>query len=300
MAWIVPRYSKAEVNAAGATLVNDRATGEELDHALTIINNWRSSHSFPLNTFQVTLRSKASYVDNRALRAQRIKRLSSIALKLLRFPTMKLGQMQDIGGCRAIVSTTTHVRGLRDLYVRSDLKHEMLRQDDYIESPKDSGYRGIHLIYRYHSDRTPTFNGLQIELQLRSRLQHAWATAVETVGTFLKQSLKSSQGSEPWLRFFSLMGSALAMRERAPLIPKTPMTKVELVAELRQKVKELDVFKRLQAYGAALKRLENPGTKGAHYYLLALKPFDGTVTISGFKSGELERATAEYLKIETA
>ncbi len=50
---------------------------------------------------------------------------------------------------------------------------------------------------------------LLIELQLRTRLQHEWATAVETMGTFLQSSLKSSQGPEEWLDFFSLFVGTL-------------------------------------------------------------------------------------------
>jgi len=57
--WVVCRYSKTRVAKAGRALVD----GTESDVDLDVINNWRSSHSFPLNTFQVTLRRKASQVD---------------------------------------------------------------------------------------------------------------------------------------------------------------------------------------------------------------------------------------------
>lgn len=80
----------------------------------------------------------------------------------------------------------------------AEVKHELEAVDDYIADPRSSGYRGTHLIYRYFSDRVETYNGLRVEVQLRSHLQHAWATAVETVGTFLKQALKASQGHEQW------------------------------------------------------------------------------------------------------
>src|ERR1019366_9744121 len=98
----------------------------------------------------------------------------------------------------------------------------MLSEDDYVDHPKASGYRSYHLIYRYFSDKKATHNGLKIEVQIRSQLQHAWATAVETVGTFIQQALKSSQGEEDWLRFFALMGSAIAYREHGELVPDTP------------------------------------------------------------------------------
>lgn len=205
----------------------------ELNEAMAVVNNWRSSNSFPLNTLQVGLRQRARQVDPDALVAQRIKRMSSIEAKLSRFKTIRLSQMQDIGGCRAVVRSVPHVRQLAELHDTSAMKHRLLRVDDYLDTPQSSGYRGIHLIYRYYSDRNETYNGLQIEIQLRSLLQHAWATAVETVGTFLKQALKSSQGHVEWLRFFALMGSALALRERTALVPETPTERSQLFDELR-------------------------------------------------------------------
>ncbi len=83
----------------------------------------------------------------------------------------------------------------------------LAQKDDYIEHPKESGYHGIHLIYQYRSDKRTDNNSLKIEVQLRSQLQHAWATAVETVGTFVQQALKSMRigmrshavRGRPWL-----------------------------------------------------------------------------------------------------
>ena len=181
--WAVPEFTRGSVDRAGRVLVTDPdvVTARELSEAFTVINNWRSSHSFPLNTMQVGLRRMARRVDPDALIAQRIKRISSIEAKLIRFRRMNLSQMQDIGGCRAIVKDVKSIRSLVEAYRESDLKHKMLRLDDYLDAPKSSGYRGIHLIYRYFSDRTETYNGLQIEIQVRTPLQHSWATAVETV-----------------------------------------------------------------------------------------------------------------------
>ena len=50
MAWVTPLYSKERVKKAGVTLFNDNATDEEYEDALQILNNWRSSHSYPVNT----------------------------------------------------------------------------------------------------------------------------------------------------------------------------------------------------------------------------------------------------------
>jgi hypothetical protein len=190
------------------------------------------------------------------------------------------------------------VKEVVKLYKDSNLKHKLDHIDDYIDSPKRSGYRGVHLIYRYYSDRKDTYNGLKIEVQLRSPLQHAWATAVETVGTFIQQALKSSQGEKDWLRFFMLMGTAIARRENTPPVPDTPTNSNKLIRELKQFVRTLDVAARLKAYGAALQTLEQPGVKNAHYYLLHLDPSAKKITVKGFRAKELERASEEYLAIE--
>ena len=124
---------------------------------------------------------------------------------------MKLSQMQDLGGCRAVMDNVGAVRRLVGYYQKeSGIKHELAKLDDYIAAPQESGYRGVHLVYRYYSDKKPKamYNGLKIEMQLRSQYQHAWATAVETVGAFIGQALKSSMGDKEWRRFFSLMGSS--------------------------------------------------------------------------------------------
>ena len=211
---------------------------------------------------------------------------------------MNLARMQDLGGCRAVVSSVAKVHEVVRLYEASRVKHTLVGKDDYIAAPQTSGYRGVHLIYKYFSDRSSTYNGLQIEIQLRSPLQHAWATAVETVGTFLKQALKASQGHAEWLRFFSLMGSALAFRERTTVVPGTPTNRGELIEELREASASLDVERRLQTYGEALQTLEDPSVSNADFFLLALNPGEGTVNINGYARSELERATADYLATE--
>jgi len=300
MPWAKPEYKRSQVDAAGSVLVAPDPDWYRLGEALEIINNWRSSHSFPLNTFQVGLRRMARHADPECLVAQRIKRLSSIEDKLRRFHTMKLSQMQDIGGCRAVVKNVRAVKHVADLYLQSDLKHRLDHIDNYIEKPKRSGYRGIHLIYRYFSDKNTTYNGLKIEVQIRSPLQHAWATAVETVGTFIRQALKSSRGEEEWLHFFKLMGTAIALREKTPPVPDTPDDSKKLVRELKHYARSLDVEARLTAYGAALKTWEQSSMEGARYYLLHLDPGEHTITIRGFKARELEQASEEYLAVEKA
>ena len=300
MAWTEPAYSRRQVDRAGTTYVDAAATPEERELARTVINNWRSSHSFPLNTLTVNLRDGASRFDNAPTVAQRIRRLPSIQHKLERIPGMSLSRMQDIGGCRAVMAEAQGVQELVSFYKSaSRIKHRPIREDDYVSTPKESGYRGAHLVYRYYSDRKPTYNGLAVEMQIRSRLQHAWATAVETVGTFTQQALKSSWGDAEWLRFFALMGSALARREGTTLVPGTPVDNRELADELRHLVVRLDVIDRLSAYGNALEFTEDAAElMPGHIYLLELDIPGESLRTRAYKNPAV--ALEEYGAIERA
>lgn len=295
MAWASPLYDRETINSAAKELITQPWLNDE---GYEIINNWRSSHNFPLNTFQIGLRRKAKGVDSKSVVAQRIKRLSSIGKKLKRFEKMKLTQMQDIAGCRAIVGSISQVNKLVGLYKKSSIKHKLVGEKNYIHEPKETGYRGVHLIYSYYSDRNETYNGLKVEIQIRTLLQHAWATAVETVDTFTRQSLKSSQGGEDWLRFFELMGTAIANREKTPIIPNTPNDEKVLRDELIHYENELQVRYHLKAWGDALKDTALTGAQDASYYLLELDSTNDKLSIVGYSQSDLSRASNDYLKLE--
>ncbi len=227
--WTTPKYSNTRRTSAGEAL----ARGVETPDDLAVIDNWRSSHSAPLQIIKMLLKGRAKKIDKAAVIAQRLKRLPSIRAKLQREP-MRLPQMQDIGGCRAIVKDMTALNSLLEVFKKNLIKnpkaerlrrHEAKPPTDYVSSPKEDGYRSVHYIFTY---RTSTrhlrgFDGHLIEVQIRTRLQHAWATAVEIVDTFTNQSLKTALrtqiGDKKWRRFFALMGSALALREKQRSYP---------------------------------------------------------------------------------
>ena len=137
-----------------------------------------------------------------------------------------------------------------------------------------------------------------MEIQLRSRLQHAWATAVETVGTFLDQSLKSSEGAEKWLEFFTLTSSAFARAEGTPIIIGTPEDPQELKSAIRELGKTLEVRKKLEAYSQALKVAEDVKMKAADYFLLSFMPSPAQLSVYGYKRELLEQATTHYLELD--
>ncbi len=301
MAWAEIEFKPEEVNAAGRKLAAmnfpvDTSDGVE---ALSIINNWRASHAYPLNTFQVTLRRKAKKIEKEIIVAQRIKRLESIHRKLSDKKSMRMTQMQDIAGCRVVFRNISSIKKLVNLYKSSRFEHEFRGEKDYITYPKIEGYRCHHIVYQYKgTEKTKIYDGLRVEIQIRTQLQHAWATAVEAVGIFTRQALKSSQGDQDWLRFFALMGSAIAAMEECNPVPNTPTSKDLLVAEIAALSEKLQVDRMLRVYNATI---ENIGSaKDAKYFLIELNPDESRIRITRFKALQSEKANREYTRMEGA
>jgi hypothetical protein len=248
------------------------------------------------------LRQRARGVDYRATVAQRLKRLRSVESKLERFPTMTVTQIQDIGGCRGVVSSVRAVRRLQSLFANYPGSSEVVDCDDYIAAPQSDGYRSVHLVYRYFNSSRPQYDKLLIEVQLRSQLQHVWATAVETVDTFEHESLKLKRGDPRWVRFFALMGTALATKEKSEPVPGTPKTRSALRTEIRELARTLEVRRKLMSYRSTLRVLRQPGLLGSHTFLLDLQPAEGVdayrLSVTGYSRVQGEEATKDYSAAE--
>ncbi|WP_074594951.1 RelA/SpoT domain-containing protein [Pseudomonas congelans] len=303
MAWVTPQYSKKKVMRAGSTLFDEDATFEEFDEALIVLNNWRSSHSYPVNTFQASLRNKLKSLDIKGVVAQRLKRIPSIVAKLERFPGMSLARMQDIGGLRAVVPSLKSIYRLRESYLQSKWDHVLVSEYDYIKNPKDSGYRGIHLVYKYNNRKGEAkhYEGLQLEIQIRNEVQHAWATAVETAGVFLNQALKSSMGNVRWLEFFEYASSSFALMEDCEVLTAhRHLSKYEILKNTMAIASELEVIDKLTVYNSIVEELHHTQDEKTHYYLLELNTQDRNVSVSGYSREELPKATSDYLDREKA
>ena len=300
-------FSKSRTDLAGDILCNSQSSEEEKDEALEILSNWRGAHSYPLHVFKQRLKNVSEKIDPSALSAQRLKRVPSIIKKLNREyggkkATMKLTQMQDIAGCRAVMSNVSLAKKLYlDHYIKGDIKHKRVNEKDYITHPKKDGYRSIHLIYRYHSDKKGriNFNGLLIEVQIRSKLQHIWATAIETVDFFTRQAIKSNQGQEDWADFFRLVSSAFAKFEGCPTIPETPTDEEELYKMIKQKEMELQVRIKMNRWAKSLKLFDNlKNKKNFHFFLLELDTIQEKLTISAYSKRQEQKAISDYAAAE--
>lgn len=202
-------YSKGQINRAG----NEVRTGAPSAEALDIINNWRASHAYILNTFQATLRNRTR--GTKIAVAQRLKRMRTIVSKLDRQPRMELARMDDVAGCRLIFPNHKGLVAFRKEIHRARFEHKMKNEVykyDYIARPKTDGYRGIHDIYEYNvnSLHGKDYNGLLLELQYRTIYQHAWATSVEIIGMITENQPKFHAGDERHIEFFRLASEIIS------------------------------------------------------------------------------------------
>jgi (p)ppGpp synthase/HD superfamily hydrolase len=188
--WIQPAHTDWKVyNKAGKELSQilkniDHLSDDEWSHlntCLGIVANWRVAHRYPLHSIMMGVRQRARNIDANALVVQRLKRLPSIFPKIER--GISLTQIQDIGGCRAVLADLPRLKKLHQQYSTQmdwlDLKSKSYLNGapkNYIEHPKDDGYRSIHYVVRYVSDleKYSVYDKMKIEVQIRTRAQHSW------------------------------------------------------------------------------------------------------------------------------
>ena len=189
--WEVPKYSKKQIDKAGKTITevftnpNNNISITEIDEAISILNNWRSSHAYPLQV----IANKLKRDNKNAIVVQRLKRLDSIIGKLERMPTTSLYRMQDLGGCRVIVDSIDQVYDVLNKYKSSHIRHILKKENDYIQTPKESGYRSYHMVYQYQSDENETYNkNMLIEIQLRTKLNRE--PRISEIAYFMEKSEK--------------------------------------------------------------------------------------------------------------
>ena len=295
-------YSRKYITKIGNVLVSDTATSEEREHALQTLNDWRVLHLVPLNTFQVTLREYVKKLSGKhGIVAQRLKRVPTILDKIKnRQQQMQLGRMQDVGGLRAIVTDIRQLNDLKKTYTRLRTKHSLERVHDYIVEPKESGYRGVHIIYKYHSPEKLQYDGLYVEIQLRTRLQHLWATAVETVGFFFQEALKSSQGNKNWLDFFKLVSAMFALEEKEkPHSEFANSTKEELAQQLAQFVQKHKILGQLKTIQVTEFATKNPKlAKAAYWVIETILNGHSTIKILPFLASQKDAADLTYRQLE--
>jgi hypothetical protein len=204
-------YSKRAIDRAGELLRNGKYDLFEYDDATTKLEHWRACHAYALAKAGMGLRSMVDTAGYTPLVSQRLKRARTIAEKLRREPQMKLSTMRDIGGCRAVLPDLSAVRAVEERILSARPGGSQPVIIDYVDNPRDTGYRAVHAIVTY-DDR-------KIEIQLKTELQHRWATLVERIGVRIGFDLKSGAGPDVWLSALRAFADVAALAEAGIVAP---------------------------------------------------------------------------------
>jgi len=182
----------------------------EWRHAIDVITEFRSLHAAPMSSVRnglgAMLRSKSLDLGAAAI-SQRHKRVERIVRKLQRMPQTSLHRLEDIGGCRVLLQRPEDLDALRTR-IESRWTADFTREPrDYVENPKDIGYRAVHFVVKRH--------GRAIEIQLRTVGQQQWADELERLDGRLASrpipdpsiSLKDGLGPESIREYFAAAGA---------------------------------------------------------------------------------------------
>ena len=176
--------------------------------------------------------------------------------------------MQDLVGCRIVFRGNVPRNNLSRTY---ELLHRLEKKcmqsvihkvNDYIDKPRNSGYRSVHVIYKYKS-KIPKHNNMLLEVQIRTRLQHVWSTTVESVGMALGEDLKQGIGNKKWLRFFKLMSHFFSIEEETtPVIENIDIDYAR--QELMHLSEELDAKRTLSGFRRTNSKLIEAANEGEY------------------------------------
>ena len=314
--WIQPEYSRSHVKRSGEILRHSKAPFDETD-AISVLNNWKAAHELPLHYIKKTIKKYAKDVTKQNTIVQRRKRTESILLKLHQQPKLDLARMQDLVGFRVVFRHQDNKKNLDCIeeFIQkissSKMRSKVTRWTNYIEKPRNSGYRSVHAIFKYKSPNYPSHNNMQVELQIRTKIQHIWATAVETVGMFHKSNLKQEQGDKNWLEFFRLMSELMAIDEgtlqvepEQEYILRNKLSELSREIEAESKLKMISIQHGMLQKAYRHLRKKTKFKSGYMLLKLDLQPVEGgdkpTIQLTaydGVEGGE-ELATEKYGEME--
>lgn len=221
----VNRAAKA-IRAFYANPSSDETTEAYL-RAIDTIAAYRAQFAAPLVKVNVGLRGFcATQRITDAVVTQRLKRAETIREKLAeREKNMSLASMHDIGGCR-VVLPDDNLDDLRRLERHINRVWEVTRSYDYVDQPRVSGYRAVHLVVMR--------DGYRIEIQLRTARMHLWAQTVESFSGHYSVNYKQDGDTDVQNLMASL--SRIDQAQEAGLQPR--IDDLEKVRTLAQRVRD--------------------------------------------------------------
>ncbi|RBW62960.1 hypothetical protein DS884_01195 [Tenacibaculum sp. E3R01] len=191
--------SKSQIKKLGRNIRKNQRENNIVDKQdLEKLQEYRVSFQNSMNTVFDFLVKRSKYHYKGSLTVYRLKRIDTIIRKINREKTMDFAKMQDIAGCRSIVDSISQIYKIVEDFDNNP-NFEVIDRVDYIVSPRETGYVSYHLIVK------PINDVRIVEIQLRTRTHHFWATLVEITDLVFDIKLKEGEDHPELFRFHKLL-----------------------------------------------------------------------------------------------
>jgi len=281
-------FSMSRLNKVGKAF----RKGEETTDDFRVLNDWRERCSAELSNVRSHINTVLKRLEIQlkvdVIVSQRLKRLPTIVSKLKKFPNMKLSTMQDIAGIRIVFRNGEQLSRFL-MWIQQD-RSGFTVVHDYIKNPASSGYRSIHLVKTMNSK-------VKVELQVRTQIQHAWATTVEISDLLFTQEgeyKRDNTINTDRSQFFQQASRLMAMYERGETLDS------DLVTEVLRLNTDIALTHRVQQFGNALQIINNK-TKGqsrGSYWLIKIE--EGRIYLSRAAEAAKSDLIQQYTRLEEA
>lgn len=185
--------SKTQVDRLGDRLKKGNITEDDL----RLLDQYRRSYTEAYELVVGSIRRELGLEPT----GRPAKSTTSISDKLRR-ESIRLTQIQDIAGCRLIVSDIAEqdrvVESLSNLFERVSVI-------DRRQQPSH-GYRAVHVIAGW--------DGKLIEIQVRTELQHLWAELSEKLSDLEDPAIKYGGGDETTQRLLASISKVVTLEEK--------------------------------------------------------------------------------------
>jgi len=311
MAYPLPPESKSAVKKAGKAISEGSLSQGDYE----LVDRWRAAHGYVINTFQIWIKRKIQKLGLDVEFAQRLKRRNTVFDKLGRrnangeLLIADVSAMHDFAGCRLIFENLQDLREFRSYMhsavVMKNVRHQLRyppEKYDYIEHPKDSGYRGIHDVYRHlprgseREEGKKPWDNLLVEIQYRTRAQHAWATAVEISDLVDGEKTKFEMDRSKRGRFFAIASEIIARNHEHIEKAFVGTSTANLQTELQELENELGILQRL----SALKTFADEDKLQQHNVLNITRNDSGDLTLEVLPFNQAADAIAKATELESS
>jgi len=215
---LTTKFSKTQIDRLGDRL----RKGNLSDADLRLLDDYRRSFG---EAYEIVVRSIREQLKLEPT-GRPAKSTSSIIEKLQR-ESIRLSQVQDIAGCRIVVSDVKEqdriVGLLLNVFPRASIVDRRVHTS--------FGYRAVHVI--------PKISGKMIEIQVRSSLQHLWAELSERISDVLDPAIKYGGGDDEIQKILMADSELVSAIERIEMeIPSFPEN-LSKIPELQQQMTDM-------------------------------------------------------------